>query len=504
MRPGYDPLLVVVSIAIAVLASYVALDLAERLSTAKGRAKWAWWSGGSLAMGVGIWSMHFVGMLAFHLPVPVTYNVPLVILSVVVAIAASALALFVASRRVLPLVVLSISSLLMGGAINGMHYIGMAAMIMPAAVTWRTSLVLASIAIAVVASFVALRLAFQLRKPAGGGLFRWANLSAAAVMGAAISGMHYTGMAAARFSPAPLAPHAVTFSLHTREMAIGVIIGTVLILSLALASAAMYERARLLAAEQQARQEAEAANRLKDEFLATLSHELRTPLNVILGRAQMIVAIANDPDKVRHAADTIIRNGETLRHLVEDLLDISRMTLGGVHLDRHMVDLSAILESAALGVQSTAAAKGVRLVFTAPPQLPRMMADPVRLQQILWNLLTNAVKFTPPGGEVRATLTQVSDGVTLTVSDNGEGIDPAFLPYVFDMFRQGEPTAHRTHGGLGLGLSIVQRLVELHGGTVSASSGGLSQGATFTVYLPSHIKLGKSDIGADRLTGTHG
>lgn len=501
--PHYDLFLVIVSIAIAVFASYVALDLTERLSTVRGRAKWAWWSGGAIAMGVGIWSMHFVGMLAFHLPVPVTYDIPLVILSVVVAVAASALALVVASRQALPLAVLILSSMLMGGAINGMHYIGMAAMIMPATVTWHRGLVVTSIAIAVVASFVALRMAFRLRR-ADGVLFRWAHVSAALAMGAAISGMHYTGMAAARFTAAAVAAPSRGFGLHTQEVAIAVIIGTVLILSMALVSAATYERARLLTLEQRARQEAEAANRLKDEFLATLSHELRTPLNVILGRAHMIRVSTDHPERVLHATDTIIRNGEMLRHLVEDLLDISRMTLGGVRLDRHMVDLAGVLEAAALGVQPGAEAKGVRLVFTATPGLPRLMADPIRLQQIIWNLLTNAVKFTPGGGEVHATLTSVPDGVTLSVTDTGQGIDPAFLPHVFDMFRQGESAANRTHGGLGLGLSIVRRLVELHGGRVSASSPGVGQGATFKVYLPAHAKLETVKGAPDRMTGTHG
>src|SRR5688500_1827081 len=156
MTPHYDPLLVGVSIGIAIMASYVALDLAERVRSARGYARSVWWAGGALAMGVGIWSMHFVGMLAFHLPVPIQYDIPLVLLSVLVAVAASALALWVASRSAPPLSVLTAAGLLMGGAISGMHYIGMAAMRLPAIVTWRPLLVVASIAIAITASFVAL------------------------------------------------------------------------------------------------------------------------------------------------------------------------------------------------------------------------------------------------------------------------------------------------------------------------------------------------------------
>lgn len=485
MTPHYDPLLVVVSVVIAIMASYVALDLASRLTTVHSKLRWIWWLGGSIAMGVGIWSMHFVGMLAFHLPVRVGYDGPLVLLSVLVAVAASALALFVASRPSLPLAILVLSSLLMGGAINGMHYIGMAAMRMAAVITWRPLLVVASIAIAVTASFGALLLAFRLRQT-GAGLFRWRRLWAAAIMGVAIAGMHYTGMAAARFAPAAAPSDLGAVSLHTSGMGIAVVIGTFVILSMALAGAAFDERTRLLTSEQQARQEAEAANRIKDEFLATLSHELRTPLNVIVGRAQMLRTVAHNPEQVAHTAETITRNGEALGRIVADLLDISRMTLGGVQLEWESVDVPALLESAAGAIQPAAEAKAIRLTVRAAPQVPRVMGDPTRLQQVVWNLLTNAVKFTPSGGDVRAEVRQEGTSVIVTVTDTGQGIEPGFLPYIFDMFRQAEPTATRSQGGLGIGLSIVKRLVELHGGTVSVDSAGPGRGTTFTVRLPFH------------------
>ena len=485
MTPHYDPLLVLLSVVIAIMASYVALDLASRLTTVQSSYRWIWWLGGSIAMGVGIWSMHFVGMLAFHLPVPVGYDGPQVLLSVLVAIAASALALFVASRPSLPFAVLILSSLLMGGAINGMHYIGMAAMRMAAVITWTPALVLASIVIAVTASFGALLLAFRLRQT-GEGLFRWRRLWAAAIMGVAIAGMHYTGMAAARFTPAATPPDLGALSLHTSGMSIAVVIGTFLILSMALAGAAFDERTRLLTSEQHARQEAEAANRIKDEFLATLSHELRTPLNVIVGRAQMLRTIAHDPKQVAQAAETIARNGEALGRIVADLLDISRITLGGVQLEWESVDIPALLESAASAIQPAADAKAIRLAVKSAPQVPRVMGDATRLQQVVWNLLTNAVKFTPSGGDVHAEVRQEGAAVVVTVSDTGQGIEPAFLPFVFDMFRQAEPTATRSQGGLGIGLSIVKRLVELHGGTVSAVSPGPGRGSTFTVRLPFH------------------
>jgi signal transduction histidine kinase len=484
VTPQYDAVLVLVSIAIAIMASYVALDLAGRLSSAHGYARWVWWLCGSVAMGVGIWSMHFVGMLAFHLPVPVRYDVSLVLLSVLVAVAASALALFVASLPVLPLMILMVSSLLMGGAINGMHYIGMAAIRLPGLVTWRPLLVFASVVIAVSASFVALLLAFRLRHR-GRGIFRWHRFWAAVLMGIAISGMHYTAMAAARFTPSGVMDDGGTFMLHTGGMSIAVIASTILILSLALGGAAFEERARLLLNEQRATHDAELANRLKDEFLATLSHELRTPLNVIVGRTQMLRAVANDPEKVIQSAETIARNGEALTHLVEDLLDVSRITLGGVQLQWHSVDVQALVESAVAGMRPGAEAKAISLTVNTAREVPRVTGDPTRLQQVILNLLTNALKFTPQGGHIHVDIYSEGGHVVLTVRDTGRGIDPTFLPHVFDMFQQAEPTTSRAYGGLGIGLSIARRLIELHGGTIVAESPGIGRGATFTVLLPS-------------------
>jgi signal transduction histidine kinase len=485
MHPHYNPVLVLVSIAIAMFASYVALDLAARLNQARGQARMIWWLGGSLAMGVGIWSMHFVGMLAFHLPVQVAYDGPLVLLSVLVAIAASALALFIASRSALPLFVLLVSSLLMGAAISGMHYIGMAAMRMAGEVAWRLGLVVASIAIAVSASFLALLLASRLRD-LGRGVFRWRRLWAAGVMGGAISGMHYTGMAAARFSPADIVVEPGLLYLHPVGVSVAVVAGTVLILTLALAGAAFDERTRLLTREQRARHDAEVASRLKDEFLATLSHELRTPLNVMVGRTQMLSTVAHDPAAVMQTAETIARNGAALTRLVDDLLDVSRITLGSMQLDWHSLDLMAVLETAASGIRPAAEAKGIRLVLRSGPHVSRIKGDPTRLQQITLNLLTNAMKFTSRGGEIRCEVHDDGSNVILTVTDTGQGIDPSFLPFVFEMFRQGAAPTDRVHGGLGIGLSIVRRLVELHGGTVSAASPGLGRGATFTASFPCH------------------
>ena len=372
LTPRYDIPLVAMSIVIAVFASYVALDLVGRLSTPQRRGRLAWWLGGSIAMGIGIWSMHFIGMLAFKLPVPMSYDV----------------------------------------------------------------------------------------------------------------GMHYTAMAAARFGPGASAVVESPSTLQLEGLSLAVITGTALILGLALASAVIDERSRLLDRERRARADAEEANRLKDEFLATLSHELRTPLNVILGRTQMLLASPTEDNRLRHTLETIERNGAALARLVDDLLDVSRIAAGQLHLELRTVQLGAIVEAAVTSVEPAAHAKGIRVTVRPDPQLAFIDGDPARLQQIVWNLLINAVKFTGDGGAVTVTLRSEDRHVVLSIADTGQGIDPGFLPYVFDTFRQAQSATTRTHGGLGLGLAIVRRLTELHGGTVAAHSAGLGRGAIFTVRLP--------------------
>jgi signal transduction histidine kinase len=479
----YDALLVAISVAIAVLASYVALDFTERLRRASGRVRGLWWLGGAVAMGVGIWSMHFVGMLALQLPVAMHYDVPLVGLSVIVAIAASALGLHVGSRPELPGRVLAESAVLMGAAISGMHYIGMAAMIIPAPIQWNWLLVTGSIFIAVVASLAALMMAFHLGRD-GNRLFGWMKLGAALIMGLAVVGMHYTGMAAAQFGlPATSAAQPAMPGLHVQGLSVAVIAGTLLILGLALASAAIDERERMLAREQRARQEIEAASRLKDEFLATLSHELRTPLNVILGRTQMLRSLVHESTRARELTDMIERNGAALAKMVEDLLDVSRITLGHVRLDTQSIRLSDLLTLSAQSIQPAAQAKQIRLTVTASDSSV-VHGDQTRLQQIVWNLLTNAIKFTPQNGHVDASVSSHDGYAMLTVTDSGRGISKAFLPHVFEPFRQAEPSTSRSAGGLGIGLSIVKHLVELHGGTIAAMSEGEGRGSTFVVSLP--------------------
>ena len=241
----------------------------------------------------------------------------------------------------------------------------------------------------------------------------------------------------------------------------------------------------MLEREKIARGAAESINRLKDEFLATLSHELRTPMNAILGWAHMLDSRSMSPDKVAHAAAIIKNNAKAQVQLIEELLDVSRMIGGRITLTLETVDVRSIVEAVLESVRPDAEAKGLRLEGVLDP-IPPLVADKGRLRQIVWNIVSNALKFTPQGGEIRVFLREVGEQVEIVVADTGVGIDAGFLPHVFERFAQADSSSTRAHGGLGLGMAIVHHLVDLHGGAIHAASAGVNQGATFTVRLPIH------------------
>jgi len=246
------------------------------------------------------------------------------------------------------------------------------------------------------------------------------------------------------------------------------------------------EREQLLAREHELRETAEEANRLKDEFLAIMSHELRNPLNVILGYAELLLRM----DEIKSAphlhrmADAVKRNAVAQSKLIRDLLDLSRLRSGKLELNRETVSPVASIENAIETVRMDAEGKGVAIKVEAPDDALFVRADPVRLEQIIWNLLNNSVKFTPAGGLITVRLEEENEEIVLTVSDNGQGIDSSFLPHIFEIFRQADPGTSRAQQGMGIGLAVVQQLVELHGGSVAAYSAGVGQGATFTIRLP--------------------
>jgi len=237
-----------------------------------------------------------------------------------------------------------------------------------------------------------------------------------------------------------------------------------------------------LAREKEARQEAEAANRLKDQFLATLSHELRTPINVILGYLQIL--LEERSRNPRRALEIVHRNAQEQARLIEDVLDVSRITTGTVQLAPEEVRPGALLRDAVESLQPALLAKGLRLELGPLEEDAVIFADPHRLRQVFWNLLSNAVKFTPSGGTVSAQLAQVDGHLEIRVADTGRGISKAFLPHVFDMFRQGDPSTTRDVSGIGLGLNLVKQFVELQGGTVTVHSDGEGAGASFTCRFP--------------------
>ncbi len=244
------------------------------------------------------------------------------------------------------------------------------------------------------------------------------------------------------------------------------------------------ERARLLVREQEARAEAEQANRTKDEFLATLSHELRTPLSAILGWTHLVRTGKLDQSQIARAFDTIERNARSQSQLIDDLLDVSRIITGKLQIDLRPVELSSVIEAATDAVRPAFEAKNIRFETTLDPISSVILGEPNRLQQILWNLFSNAVKFTPQDGSVHISVKRARPYVKISVIDTGIGIDQDFLPYIFDRFRQADGSTTRVHGGLGLGLAIVKHLVQLHRGTIEVESKGANQGATFTVSLP--------------------
>ena len=250
------------------------------------------------------------------------------------------------------------------------------------------------------------------------------------------------------------------------------------------AQIAAEEREKLLDSERYARSHAERMSKMKDEFLATLSHELRTPLSAILGWAHILRRGSADATVMNQGLDTIERNARAQTHLIEDLLDMSRITSGKVRLDVQPVEPVSFIEAAVETVRPAADAKGIRLEKLLDPSAGPVSGDPGRLQQVIWNLLSNAIKFTPKDGKVQILLERVNSHLEISVADTGIGIGPEFLAHVFERFRQGDASTTRRYGGLGLGLAIVKHLVELHGGSILAKSAGEGQGATFVVQLP--------------------
>ncbi|NNG25819.1 MHYT domain-containing protein [Telluria aromaticivorans] len=510
----YEPTLVLLSILVAMFASYTALSLAVRVKQSHGHAPHAWMAGGAFAMGSGIWAMHFIGMLAFRLPLPVGYDPLITFASWLLPVVVSGLALWQLRHRELGGRHLAWGAVLMGLGINAMHYTGMAGMRMDPPITYDPWLFLASVAIAIGASAGALWIGFRLservRRP------RLLQAGAAVVMGGAIAGMHYTGMAAAHFDASSIC-RAARDGVNQDHLAILVAVATVAVLTIALLAAIfdtrLESRNRTLAAsletaaarqalylrEQKARVEAEHLSQLKDEFLATLSHELRTPLNAMLGWAQLLLQGARDEAMLRRGLETIERNARAQSQLIEDMLDMSRLITGKVRIEARAVTPAEFVNAALETARPTAMSRQIQLSADVDYDAGPVTGDLGRMQQVMSNLVSNAIKFTDPGGRVAVSVRREGELVAIDVTDSGVGIDPAFLPYVFDRFRQADASSSRRHGGLGLGLAIARQLVELQGGTITVSSPGAGRGSTFTLHLPIQ-QAGQAPAGAGQDT----
>lgn len=472
--------LVFLSIVIAIFSSYVALDLANSLALSKGRARWIWLSGGSLAMGIGIWSMHFVAMLAFSLPsISIAYDVPLLILSIVVAIGASALTLHIVSGDRISIKTYIFGSLTMGAAIAGMHYIGIASMKMAANIHWNMSYVYASIIIAVGASFVALQLAFKLRNE-DTKLGIWFRIAGGTIMGFAISGMHYTAMAAMSFTPSAVKLIEDDQLLATTGLAVVVIIGTLVILTIALSGSILDKALSRRIALSEA---LEDTVKSRDEFLSIVSHELKTPLTTMKFQIQLslrtLVGINPIDEEKKSKLESMLHQTDKsiirINRLVDDMLDISRISTGKLALQPEEFDLD---ETIAEVVDRLSPLLG-DIIFTTEKRV-RGNWDKFRIEQVITNLLTNAAKY----GNKKPIIVNLSKNngtAKISIKDSGRGIAKEDHEKIFLRFQRIKATDQIS--GLGIGLYIVKEIVLMHKGTIEVKS-ALNEGAEFIVRIP--------------------
>ncbi|MFZ0804347.1 MAG: MHYT domain-containing protein [Terriglobales bacterium] len=613
---SYDYRLVALSVLISLVASYAAVDIAGRVTATHGKIRLAWLAGGAGAMGTGIWCMHYIGMLAFRLPVVIEYDWPTVATSWLCAVLASCVALFVVSRQRLGILPSLLGSLVMGSGIAGMHYVGMAAMRVPATCTYSPALVFLAAILAVLISFVAMWLTYGLREAPHG--WRWQKAATALIMGVAISVMHYTGMASASFT-ASATPPDLTHAVGISSLGIaGIVIVTAMLLGIAALTSAVdrwfaaqvaaleFERRyhhlveavevvlwrknlnssafsfvnqeaesllgypleqwlrnpafwiehtqpedrslvesrcssaaegkqpqpfehRMMAssgeivwlrssvrlvegqtqgkelvgvmvdisARKRAQAAAEAATRAKREFLANMSHELRTPMNGVLGMAELMLDTDLTAEQ-REFLTTLKMSADSLLVLINDILEFSEIEAGQLSMDSSEFKLRDILQSAIQAFAPAARQKDLKLRSEIAREVPEILVgDPVRVRQVLINLVGNAVKFTARG-EVNVAVTRESvapPAVTLrfTVRDTGIGIPPEKQKLIFEAFSQADGSSTRKFGGTGLGLTLCARLVELLGGKIWVESNpGLGSQFHFTAQfacqqsLPSH------------------
>jgi MHYT domain (predicted integral membrane sensor domain) len=522
IRGSYDTILVIFSYVVSVVASYTVLDLVGRITSSTGRIRWLWLLFGALAMGMGIWSMHFVGMLAFSLPVPVAYNLFTIILSVVVAIIASFIALYVVGRDQLTLRQLLGGGILLAIGISSMHYIGMAAMLID--ISYDPFYFILSIVIAFAASVAALWLSFYFRKGGKRGA-AWKKLGSGLIMGAAIVGMHYIGMTAAHFYLGDKSSSSSGIILNQNWLGYFISGGTLFTLGLSLLGIYISNRFSYKDSEiqekaneiyqmnqelrqlnenleqlvkertaqlEQAHDEAIKANMIKSQFLANMSHELRTPLNAIIGYSEMLAEEAEELGEQVFADDLgKIRNaGKHLLALINDILDISKIEAGKMEIHLETFELSGLIQDVITTVKPLANKNGNQLETHVEQGV--MTTDITKLRQILINLLSNASKFTQSGTislDVHRELWNHRTGYLFRVKDTGIGMTPEQAERLFQPFTQADSSTTRKYGGTGLGLAISRSFCDLMGGSIQVES-EIGVGSIFTFWLPSSLETG--------------
>ncbi len=619
---GYNPLLVTLSIVIAVFASYAALDLGARVRRPDAGVRWAWGAGAAVAMGGGIWSMHFVGMLAFEMGMTAAYDLGLTLLSLLIAVGVTAGAFAWVARRGTGSGSLLVAGPLMGLGVAAMHYTGMAAMRVPGNLAYDPAVVTGSVAIAVTAATAALWLTFRRNRP-------WQKLAAACVMGLAVAGMHYTGMAAATFTTEAAgahAPHVAVLAAGQRDLALAVAGVTFLILFLAMMASSLDQRGvqrrlhvsearfrsavravngvmwttdaaghfveeqagwaaitghapeqymgtgwakaihpedlpttvatwtealraeepytvehRVRTAEagwrryvaravpvrdtdgavrewvgvhediterhafevalKEARDAAEEHSRAKSRFLANMSHELRTPLSAVIGYSEMLEEEAEELGQESLLKDLgkIKSNAQHLLGLINDVLDLSKVEAEKMELYPEDIDVSAFVTDAADTVEALVGKKGNVLVLDVADGVGHARTDTVKLRQCLFNLLSNAAKFTEGGTivlEVRREAGASGDWLRFTVSDTGIGMNPEQVGRLFERFTQADESTTRNYGGTGLGLALSRAFARLLGGDISVTSVE-GEGTSFTLRVPALAPDGTVDVAPD-------
>jgi two-component system, sensor histidine kinase and response regulator len=500
----YDYRLVALSVAIAIASAYAALELSGRMTRARGRARFAWLGGGAAAMGIGIWSMHYMGMEAFRLPIPIRYDWPTVLASMAAAVLSSSVALLAVTRSRLTLPATIAGSVLMGGGIAAMHYIGMHAMRMDAMCVYSRNVVALSVLLGILISFAAIRLTFAVREQSS--FWTWKKLRNGLLMGLAIPAVHYAGMAAVRFVPATVADSAMNHAISISDLALVTIaLVTFLLLASVFLVAAVdrrfsfhtmelelsQERYRMMEemnAEREKVKVAEAANHAKSDFLANMSHEIRTPLNGIIGMTDLTLETPLTAEQSDYV-EIIKLSADALLIVINDILDFSKIEAGKIDLEDIEFDVRECMEGVFRTMALRADEKAIELLCDISPEVPRfVVGDPGRLRQVVLNLVGNALKFTTQGEVgLKATVDTMEDKrlvLHCLVFDSGIGIAPEKLEIIFDSFSQADASTTRKFGGTGLGLTISRRLVQMMGGRIWVESElGAGSRFHFTVSL---------------------